>query len=79
MTEGLKFDSDKPMMSLLPPFATLAVGRVLRWVQKNTRLEIGGTLKMDNNDMLMQRYDIFLHICLEKNTTQNPVKTTWHM
>lgn len=29
MIEGLKFDSEKPMMSLLPPFATLAVGRVL--------------------------------------------------
>lgn len=29
MTVGMKFDSEKPMMSLLPPNAALAVGRVL--------------------------------------------------
>ena len=33
-SEGRKFDADKPMMSLLPPHAMLAVGRVLTFGAK---------------------------------------------
>jgi hypothetical protein len=34
MEEGRKFDSEKPMLSLLPPHAILAVGRVLTYGAK---------------------------------------------